>query len=262
MKKILLGCLAAITYIVLAVALGTSSLPAAKLPYSCDSLETYARPSGENYKECTSDVSTLIDSLEEAVQWTWKVALNPISIFQIAPLEEMRSTERLGVRFSAVYTEVLTVLEPNADCSTDKCFSGLRAMFADPAKLATTYNANTHLVMEAIKSAAIIGSVYSDIIELKPLLDKPFDPGLGARSAGWYEAGCWMAEEAQYDAEVCKSDAGYGIEFKAHYGVDATANRAWALAFLFRRHREGGQMLVAQYQRIGKDIWARLENND
>ncbi len=87
-----------------------------------------------------------------------------------------------------------------------------------------------------------------------PLYKKPLT--LNAVQAGnWFHMNCYESDpNDQIDVDFCKKNASFVSNFKSDYGVDPNRDNTWVLAYLYRRHLEGGQALVAEWQRIGLDL--------
>jgi hypothetical protein len=136
--------------------------------------------------------------------------------------------------------------------STEDAFLDLRARFADTRTLQLFYDNNKWSLVAAVKLAAMVGYADGLYLESQALFDKPFERVLASAAGRWYGRECWKGTPG----EACNEVAGFSDAFIARYGVEATPNRAWMLAFLNRRYLEGGEKLVVIYQQIAKDFGA------
>ncbi|MDB5238372.1 MAG: hypothetical protein JWM46_642 [Candidatus Kaiserbacteria bacterium] len=191
-----------------------------------------------------------ISQLRDALQLVWKVAANPVAIFEHIDYSELRTMQTDEGRVQAIYRDAAQKLNPDTLGRTDP-FTTLRSKYADHDVLHAAYDANKQTALGAVAKAAIKGTVVNLLIAGTPVLGKPLT--LNAASAGeWFRLDCYEPEDKQYEPARCKTN--FAKTFKEDYGVEATRSNVYVLMWLHRRYLEGGPKLVAEWQRIGLDL--------
>jgi hypothetical protein len=217
-----------------------------------------------NSADCIREQAALIAQQEAAleanssvIKRVWRIAANPAELVNMLDFSLMRRRETLGGYFQALYEQVLP-LDPKVGDDTNS-FEALRVKYSDPAVLRADYEANKNTFNAKIATIAVKGIFHDSLAAGFPLFGKPLP--LTAASAGeWFSRSCYENDaEMQSDAASCKRLARFAADFKDYYGVDATRGNTYVLAWLYRRHLEGGSKLVSEWQRIGLDLSAEYE---
>lgn len=86
----------------------------------------------------------------------------------------------------------------------------------------------------------------------RDLLEKPFQPLLGAMAYAWYE------EQCRADAP-CQSRV-FADSFAEHYGRPPTREDAYLLNSLYVRFQRGGKHYVTAIQEVGLAVLAQIED--
>ncbi len=190
--------------------------------------------------------------LRSALKLVWKVAVNPIALFDHVDYSATRKMETDEGRFQSVYYDAREKLNPDADYRED-AFDALRSKFSEPDVLRSYYEVSKQTMLATVVKAAVKGTAVNLLKAGLPVFGKPLT--LTAASAGdWFGKNCYRPEEEQYSyAQDCKTSK-FPKLFKDDYGVEANRSNVYVLAWLYRRHLEGGPKLAAEWQRIGLDL--------
>ena len=234
-------------------------------PYACRQNTLYT-PDGTlvvaNVKSCIRDYEELITKknaalakAHKALDLVWKIAFNPSEILNVVDLSVIRAgTTPIVPRVQRIYNDLHEQLSLGRDPDDDP-FAALRSRYADAATLGKFYDSVKQSVLGKITKVAIVGMAGDTLQESAPLFEKPLAV-IGAVAGDWYSYGCWkpLDELHETSQRACKKLTTFPNHFKEAYGVDVTPNTAYVLSWLYRRHMEGGPKIVAEWQRIGKDL--------
>lgn len=175
------------------------------------------------------DGGTLIKSLPPEASTDPFISKDPVSVLH---------------RWRRMLSEAARVDEGELIAALDRQFSaeggdGLRVFYAR----------HRSLILEVVRSRVLPSLEQGQLEKLRPLLEKPFDPLLGAAAYAWYSERCAPGTS-------CRSRA-FVDGFKARYGIVPTEIDAYILNSLYVRFQHAdanGEAYVRVIQQIGLEV--------
>lgn len=240
-----------LTALLLAV-YGTSAK--AEYPYQCDSIKGVddIQTHPNNGVDCIDGLKKVIEQQRKGIDLAWRASADPTVLLSVINPTDLRGAQTPAAWFQRAYDQLMGVLGGTHE--GDDVFLSLRGKYSDPTALSELYDRSKATLETTIGQWAVRG-VVGDLLKAgNPLFKKPLT-FLAAEAGDWYWHACATSEaQTEEDATYCKKHESFSRRFKEEYGVAPTPGSAWVLAFLYRRHQEGGAALVSQWQEIGLNL--------